>query len=135
MLCKPFDDTRCEKRAHHSYSTWIDLNFYPNVKPKNAYLIFPADKKLISFVGRLAKDNYIDDMLKVLANLSRIRDDFVLIVVGGGEMEAYIVDWLRLHPQANTAVRLLGFQPIKSHDRLRYIFRHQSLSYGRIQFN
>jgi len=65
MLCKPFDDTRCEKRAHQSYSHGIDLNFYPNVNLKTIFNI-PADKKLISFVGRLAKDNYIDDMLKVL---------------------------------------------------------------------
>ncbi|ADG94199.1 glycosyl transferase group 1 [Arcobacter nitrofigilis DSM 7299] len=41
------------------------------------------NKKIISFVGRLSKENYISDMIEVIKIIS-YRDDFIFLIVGDG---------------------------------------------------
>lgn len=98
----------------------IDFNFQP-VQSLREMFDLPADKKIISFVGRFSEDNYISDILRVLEKLSLIRKDFILVMVGNGEMESDIHAWIKQHPHTNTAIRLLGFQSNHIGRSLRYI--------------
>ncbi len=87
----------------------IDFNFTPDLLVKEKFDI-PHEKKMICIVGRLSKENYIEDILQVMEKLLLMRDDCVLVMVGGGEMSALVHDWRNRIPQAKTAVYLLGFQ-------------------------
>lgn len=70
----------------------------------------PSGKKVLSFVGRLAKENYLYDIVALAKRLSKIRDDFVVLLVGGGpeheELKALV-------QESNLAsfVIFTGFQP------------------------
>ena len=50
----------------------------------HSFLPVPPDKKLLSFVGRVAEDNYVDDLVELARRLSKTRNDFVLAIVGEG---------------------------------------------------
>lgn len=104
------------KIIHHG----IDFDFQPDFDLRDKFNL-PTNKKIISFVGRLSKDNYMDDILQVVERLSLIRDDFILVMVGGGELESYIKDWISQRPQLASSIRLLGFQPNHIGRSLRYI--------------
>jgi glycosyltransferase involved in cell wall biosynthesis len=43
--------------------------------------------KIISFVGRLSPENYVDDMLDIARKLGEKRQDFMIVMVGGGKDE------------------------------------------------
>src|SRR4030042_2867693 len=45
------------------------------------------DFKIVSFVGRLSKENYVDDILELGRRLSKIRKNFVIVMAGGGNEE------------------------------------------------
>lgn len=98
----------------------INFNFQPYTDLKEIYGI-PREKKIISFVGRLAKDNYIEDMLKMVECLSKIRNDFILVIVGDGEMAEDINRWICRKPNLKDSVCLLGFQSNYTCRSLRYI--------------
>jgi glycosyltransferase involved in cell wall biosynthesis/2-polyprenyl-3-methyl-5-hydroxy-6-metoxy-1,4-benzoquinol methylase len=72
----------------------------------------PAEKKLISFVGRLSKENYVDDMIELAKRLSKNRDDFVILLVGDGpehqRLETLVNDY-----NLSSTVIFTGFQPLK----------------------
>ncbi|MEK9628585.1 MAG: glycosyltransferase family 4 protein [Nitrospinota bacterium] len=74
--------------------------------------IFKIDstKKIISFVGRLSKDNYIDDILEVCKKLGRIRQDFFIIMAGGGKEESRIKEEVASDPLLQKHILLVGFQ-------------------------
>ncbi len=42
------------------------------------------DRQIISFAGRLSKENYIDDILHLARALAATRDDFTVVLAGGG---------------------------------------------------
>lgn len=78
-----------------------------------ARLDIGADDKIISFVGRLSRENYVDDIVALARRLVEYRDDFVVVMAGEGAEE----DRLRAIFEADAALRermlLLGFQPRK----------------------
>jgi glycosyltransferase involved in cell wall biosynthesis len=47
-------------------------------------------EKVVSFAGRLSKENYVDDMLDLARRLALARDDFKVVVVGDGEERSRI---------------------------------------------
>jgi glycosyltransferase involved in cell wall biosynthesis len=72
--------------------------------------IAPATR-IISFAGRVSRENYIDDVLELARRLSATRDDFVVIVAGGGVDEERIRAAVAAEPALTRTVRLVGFQP------------------------
>jgi glycosyltransferase involved in cell wall biosynthesis len=71
----------------------------------------PDDAAIISFVGRLAGDNYIDDLLTIAGRLAARRRDFVVVIAGGGELAPRVEQWLAADPQVARQVRVVGFWP------------------------
>jgi glycosyltransferase involved in cell wall biosynthesis len=90
-----------DMRLLHTASR-IDINHLFNI---------PEYAKILSFVGRLSKDNYIDDVVQMVEQLSEFRHDFVLIIVGGGEEEQRLQEWLARRTSLRRLIRLTGFQP------------------------
>ncbi len=71
----------------------------------------PSDKKILSFVGRISKENYIDDVIMLVKDLSKIRRDFVLVVAGGGVEEERVRSIVAKDDIIKDIVVFLGFQP------------------------
>lgn len=69
------------------------------------------NKKILSFVGRLSNENYVDDILELARQLSLIREDFILILAGGGNEEDRLRRVINDAPRLKKTVRVLGFQP------------------------
>lgn len=88
----------------------IDFNFVPLQDLHDRFGI-PRNKKIISYVARLSKDNYVEDILHAIGILGKKRDDFVLVMVGGGILEPQIKEWISQHPTLNQHIILLGYQP------------------------
>lgn len=82
------------------------------------------EKKVISFVGRLSKENYVYDLIELAKRLSKIRDDFVMILVGDGS-ERKKLEQLVDEYQLASVVEFKGFQP---RDRVILIRRQSYLS-------
>ncbi|MBI4180016.1 glycosyltransferase family 4 protein [bacterium] len=74
-------------------------------------LNLPGDRKIISFVGRLSKDNYIDDILEMARKLGERRRDFLLVVAGGGYEEDRVKRTVREDAVLSDCVRMTGFLP------------------------
>jgi glycosyltransferase involved in cell wall biosynthesis len=70
----------------------------------------PSGRKVLSFVGRLVKQNYVYDLIALAGRLSKIRDDFILLMVGDGS-ERENVKTLVQEYRLCSVVRLTGFQP------------------------
>lgn len=66
----------------------------------------PANKKLLSFVGRLTKENHIYDVIEMGKRLHQKNNDFILLIVGGGLEYDNIVNLTKTYP----FIKLLGFQ-------------------------
>ncbi len=69
------------------------------------------DARIVSFVGRLANDNYVSDMLEVARRLAARRCDFVLVMVGDGPAGDDVRHSLLADRALAARVRMLGFQP------------------------
>lgn len=69
----------------------------------------PADKAIISFAGRLSAENYIGEMLDAIRLLAERRDDFVVLLAGGGPLEGEITARLNVDPVLAKVVRQVGF--------------------------
>jgi glycosyltransferase involved in cell wall biosynthesis len=67
-------------------------------------------KKVLSFVGRLSKENYVFDMIELTKRLSKLRNDFIILIVGDGpereEMEALVQEY-----NLSAIAMFTGFQP------------------------
>ncbi|MFW6134248.1 MAG: glycosyltransferase, partial [Elusimicrobiota bacterium] len=50
----------------------------------------PYDKKIISMVGRFEKENYIYDYIKIAESLLKQRNDWVMVLAGGGKERDHI---------------------------------------------
>ena len=49
-----------------------------------------ADRKIISFAGRLSDENYVDDILHMARTLAAQRDDFTVVLAGEGPTETRV---------------------------------------------
>lgn len=66
----------------------------------------PATRKILSFAGRLSDENYVSDLVDLAEKLSRKRNDFCLVIAGGGPLENALRDRASM---LGDAVRLTGF--------------------------
>lgn len=76
-----------------------------------AGLDLPAGAKLVSFVGRLSRENYVDDVLEAARRLAGRYDDVVVAIAGGGGEEARLKTVVAQDPVLARVVRFLGFLP------------------------
>lgn len=91
----------------------IDLRPFSEEASYDIYQMFGIDrhKKILSFVGRLSNENYVDDLLEMARQLSLQREDFILVFAGGGNEEDRLRHTVSNEPQLEKTVRMLGFQP------------------------
>ena len=67
------------------------------------------NKYLIGYVARLSKEKHCLDILEIVNRLSRIRNDFMLLVAGDGKEFEYMNDFIR-NNNLEEYIKLLGFQ-------------------------
>jgi glycosyltransferase involved in cell wall biosynthesis len=70
----------------------------------------PQGKKVISFVGRLAKDNYVYNIIEMAQGISKMRDDFVVLVVGDGPERDKLNSLVQEYGLSSYLI-FTGFQP------------------------
>ena len=68
------------------------------------------DQKILSFAGRLSRENYVDDVIELARNLSN-RRDFIIVMVGGGPEAERLRAVVTSEPNISKLIRLVGFQP------------------------
>lgn len=67
-------------------------------------------KRVVSFVGRLSKENYVYDILEIASRIIEKRQDVVFLMIGEGPERAGLRR--ACHTMGlNGSVRFLGFQP------------------------
>ena len=71
----------------------------------------PCGHKIVSFVGRLVKENYVDDVLEVTLRVAADRTDFTLVVIGGGPEAERLQSFVAADARLRNVVRFGGFQP------------------------
>ncbi len=76
------------------------------------------NQKIVSFVGRLSMENYIDDVLETARRLQALRDDFVFVLAGGGSEENRIRSAIQSDVELSN-VKMIGFQPAETIMELR----------------
>jgi len=70
-----------------SIATGVDLAQYENHFSRDELLSkwqVPKEKKLLLYISRIAKEKNVDFLFKAIKKLSANRDDFHLLIVGGG---------------------------------------------------
>lgn len=70
----------------------------------------PRNRRIISFAGRLSRENYVDDILSAAESLAS-RDDVLFVLAGGGKEEARLHRRVSENPNLRENVRFIGFQP------------------------
>ena len=90
----------------------IDLSYFVSPPKHNVHSLFglKPSLKIISFVGRFSKENYIDDIIEAARILSQIRKDFILIMTGGGKEELRIRTIVKKDSFLKNSVCFTGFQ-------------------------
>jgi glycosyltransferase involved in cell wall biosynthesis len=68
----------------------------------------PAGRLVVSFAGRLSRENYVDDLLSIARRLGSQRRDFVLVIAGSGDEEARLATTLAADPILRDVVRMVG---------------------------
>jgi glycosyltransferase involved in cell wall biosynthesis len=78
----------------------------------DVYKIFDVErtKKIVSFVARLSKEKYPYDILEMAKKMRLERDDFIIIMVGGGPEEIQLRKMLESDIILNSVVKLAGFR-------------------------
>ena len=66
-------------------------------------------KKIISFIGRLSKENYIYHLIDIARKLKKLREDFVLLIVGDGN-EYENIKKIVIEQYLDDVVFFTGFQ-------------------------
>lgn len=91
----------------------IDLSVFnaPPVNDVRGRFGVALPLKIVSFVGRFSKDNYIDEVLDVARQLGEKRSDFVLVMVGGGKEEMRVKSRVAGDPVLRARAVVAGFQP------------------------
>ncbi len=90
-----------------------DLSLFttPPASDALAGLDLPAGKHIVSFAGRLSRENYVDDALTAARHLAERRDDFVVVIAGGGAEEARMHRTVAGDAALSRVVRLVGSLP------------------------
>jgi glycogen synthase len=88
----------------------VDTSFFsPGASSTRERLGIPAEKKILSFAGRLSCENYVSDIIELAVRLRQKRDDFVLIMTGDGPERSVLEAAVRDQALCNS-VRFTGFQ-------------------------
>jgi glycosyltransferase involved in cell wall biosynthesis len=103
----------------------IDLTPFTRPPVVDIYKMFgiPDGKGILAFAGRLSPENYVNEMLDAVRHLGRQRDDFVLVLAGGGPLEGEISARLAEDPVLARAVRPVGFVSQETVRALRGVCR------------
>jgi len=90
----------------------VVMEDFSNPEREDVFEMFgvPRGKKILSFVGRLAKENYVYDIVAMAKHLSKRREDFVVLLVGGGS-EHENLKALVQECNLSSFVIFTGFQP------------------------
>jgi glycosyltransferase involved in cell wall biosynthesis len=89
----------------------VEIEMFQHEETDDIHKNFGIDpgKKVLSFVGRLSKENYVFDMIELTKRLSKLRNDFIVLFVGDGaereEMEALVQEY-----NLSSFVIFTGFQ-------------------------
>lgn len=75
------------------------------------YFGIDAGKFLISFVGRLSKENYVDEVLALARQLCQRRNNFTILMIGGGNEEQRLRAEIQQNSLLAEVVRIEGFHP------------------------
>ena len=67
------------------------------------------EKKVISFIGRLSKENYVYQFCDIAIKLKELRNDFILLVVGDGNEYLNIKKQI-INSNLNDFIKLVRFQ-------------------------
>ncbi len=62
----------------------LDDFSHPDIEDIRKNHGIPPTKKLMSFIGRFSKENYVYDVIELAKRLFKIRNDFVVLLVGDG---------------------------------------------------
>lgn len=84
-----------------------DLALFTSPQPQTG--VQPDGRAIISFAGRLSNENYLDDILAAARLLGAKRQDFRLIIAGGGSEEARLRAAVAADPVLSTCVEFTGF--------------------------
>jgi glycosyltransferase involved in cell wall biosynthesis len=68
----------------------------------------PPGRAVVSFAGRLSRENYVDDLLAIARRLGSQRRDFVLVIAGGGGEGERLAAVVAADPVLADAVRMVG---------------------------
>lgn len=79
----------------------------------------PADRAIVAFAGRLSPENYVTDMLDAMRLLAARRDDFMLVLAGGGVLDGEVAARLRSDGLLARVVKATGFVPRDTVQALR----------------
>ena len=106
-----------EREAIRVIPHGIDLAAFSSPVPTDVRAQFeiPEDATVVSFVGRLAADNYVSDLADVVERFLRRRRDAVFVLMGEGPEEDTIRRRLLDDSELASGVRILPFQP---HERV-----------------
>jgi len=69
-----------------------------------------TNKKIISFVGRLSKENYVYQLPEIIKALAQKRDDFVFVIAGDGNLFSFLESKIEKNITLKRHMILLGFQ-------------------------
>lgn len=75
-----------------------------------ASLGLPCDRPVVSFAGRLSRENYVDDVLAAARLLSRSHPEVLVAIAGGGSEEARLRAVVDAEPALRHAIKFLGSQ-------------------------
>ncbi len=94
----------------------VDLSLFSGPPTKDIYRLLgiSEEKKIISFVGRLVRENYVDDVLKLAAKLASRRDDCIIVMAGGGSEEKNLAREINTNPSLANIIKLVGFLPYET---------------------
>lgn len=90
----------------------IDLDCFEYPLAIDVYECFGIEKKnkIISFIGRLSNENYVDDIFKMARFLGRMRTDFVVVLAGKGSEEARLLNMIDKDSVLQRTIKMVGFQ-------------------------
>lgn len=92
----------------------VDIEMFLQEETDDIHKNFGIDprKRVLSFVGRLANENYVYDMIDLTKRLSKLGNDFIVLLVGDGPekegLEAVVQEY-----NLSSLVMFTGFQPRK----------------------
>jgi glycosyltransferase involved in cell wall biosynthesis len=86
-----------------------DLTYKPQTVEQKLAPLFPRDSKLIGYVGRLSPEKNVLDTVKAFKEVSKVRSDALLVIVGDGELRDKIVQ-LSKEEGIEDRVLLLGYR-------------------------